>query len=143
VLLVLSPKQDKSSIYGGTAIDDGGPRCELFAGKYTMCPYVPYLIILLCFKPIFHWTNLFATNLFEGKKYLQCDWSAKKFAMENVGSVPTFLLFAQTNLPVENGLYLQLIFYGYDTVYEPKFNRMGNLSGKLSLCAKVFTGFTV
>jgi hypothetical protein len=53
---------------GEPAIDDGGPRCELFAGKYTMCPYVPYLIILLCFKPIFHWTNLFATNLFEGKK---------------------------------------------------------------------------
>jgi hypothetical protein len=66
-----SPQNKIKVIFmGEPAIDDGGPRREFFAGKCTMCPDVAYSIILLCFKPIFHWTNLFATNLFEGKKQI-------------------------------------------------------------------------
>ena len=57
-------------------------------------------------KPIFHLANLFARR--EAKTRIRKrDWlklAGEKIRREQVGSVPTFCLFARTNLPSGNRL---------------------------------------
>ena len=63
-------------------------------------PVVLNLRLLLCLKPIFHLTTLYARR--EAKTIRQRDWlklAGEKIRRKQVGTVPTFFLFARTNLP--------------------------------------------
>ena len=75
------------------------------------------------FKPVFHLANLFARR--EAKTRIrQRDWLTlvgEKIRREQVGTVPTFFLFARTNSPsgkrALDSVRLLLTLYGVDCAY--------------------------